>query len=620
MLRTKCLAAVAGLGIAVSSFAPAFALGGTDGPAHAMAMHGQPKYGPAFPHFDYVNPGALKGGEDVRRGIGTFDSLNPFIIQGNPAGGVGLIYDSLTTSSADEPFTQYCVLCLTMEVPEDRSWVEYELRDDAKWHDGRDITPADVIFSFEVLREKGAPFYRFYYRDIATVEQTGPRKVKFSFGDAQNPELPLIIGQLPILPAHYWESRDFSKPTLEVPLGSGPYRIADVKTGRSITLERVPDYWGRSHPTNIGRNNIDTLRFEYFRDPGVSRIALVSGDLDRMRENSSKAWATEYTDTRPVQDGKLILKEFPHQRTAPIQGFVFNLRKPMFQDRLVRQALTLAFDFEWSNKNLFYGAYARTDSFFDNSDLGSRGLVEDADAEEREILERFRGQLPEEVFTAEYRPPATDGSGTRGIRQNLRKAAGLLEEAGWVIRDGKRVNAETGEPFEFEILLGSQTFERIALPYARNLERLGIDASVRVVDASQYRERTDQFDYDMISGIWGQSESPGNEQLEYWSSDAAGRPGSRNYIGIEDPVIDELIELVVTAPNRESLIQRTRALDRALVWGNYVIPHWHITSDRIVYWDRYGIPETIPRQGVQLDTWWIDPDRAADIRAYRGNR
>ncbi|MEH6752729.1 MAG: extracellular solute-binding protein [Alphaproteobacteria bacterium] len=618
MRRTSYLTLIAGIGLALAS--PAMALTGTDGPAHGMAMHGEPKYGPAFSHFDYADPGALTGGEDIRRAIGTFDSLNPFIIQGNPAAGIGLIYDTLTTSSADEAFTQYCLLCATMEIPDDRSWVEYELRHDAFWHDGEPITPADVIFSFNALREKGAPFYRFYYRDVTKVEQTGPRKVKFSFGDIQNPELALIVGQLPILPAHYWETRDIGKTTLDIPLGSGPYKISDVKVGRSITLERVPEYWGRNQPTNIGRNNIDTLRYEYFRDPGVGRIALVSGDIDRARENSSKAWATEFTDTKPVQDGKLLLEEFPHQRTAPIQGFVFNLRKPMFQDRKVREALTNAFDFEWSNKNLFYGAYTRTDSFFDNSDLGSRGLLKDAGAEEREILERFRDQLPAELFTQAYTPPTTDGSGTRGLRGNLRTAAKLLDDAGWVIQDGKRVNAETGAPFQFEILLGSQTFERIALPFARNLERLGIEAKVRVVDASQYRERTDSFDFDMISGIWGQSESPGNEQLDFWSSIAADRNGSRNLIGISDPVIDELIELVITAPNRDSLIQRTRALDRALIWGNYVIPQWHNTTDRIVFWDRYGIPEVVPRGGVQLDTWWIDPDKDADIRAYRGRR
>lgn len=616
MLRKQLIAVLAGIGLSAALAGPAAALGGTDGPAHAMAMHGEPKYPADFEHFDYVNPDAPKGGADVRAVVGTFDSLNPFVIQGNPAAGVGLIYDTLTESSADEPFTQYCLLCESMNVPDDRSWVEYELRDDIFWHDGTAITPADVIFSFNILREQGAPFYRFYYRDVATVSQTGERKVRFDFGDVQNPELPLIIGQLTILPKHYWEEREFST-TLEPPLGSGPYRISDVKTGRSITVERVPDYWGVDHPVNVGRHNLDTIRFEYFRDPTVAREAFKSGSIDRWSENSSKAWATEFTDARAVKSGEIVLREFPHQRTAPIQGFVFNLRKPMFQDRRVRQALTLAFDFEWSNDNLFYGAYTRTDSFFDNSDLASRGLLKDASAEEREILERFRGQLPEEVFTAAYEPPKTDGTGARGIRSNLRRAADLLEESGWTVQDGRRVN-EAGEPFRFEILLASPAFERIALPYKRNLERLGIEAGVRLVDAAQYRRRIDDFDYDMIVNTWGQSESPGNEQLEYWSSQAATRNGSRNLIGIGDPVIDELIELVVTAPDRESLIQRTRALDRALLWGFYIVPHWHITTDRIAYWDRYGIPGTIPRRGVQGDTWWVDPVKDAAIRASRG--
>ncbi len=616
MLRRKTIAAFAGICLSAALAGPASALTGTGDPAHGMAMHGALKYAPDFAHFDYVNPNAPKGGEEVRSVVGTFDSLNPFVIQGNPAAGAGMIYDTLTESSADEPFSQYCLLCETMNVPDDRSWVEYELRGDIHWHDGMPITPADVIFSFNTLREKGAPFYRFYYRDVATVSQTGPRKVRFDFGDVQNPELPLIIGQLVVLPKHYWEGREFGT-TLEPPLGSGPYRIADVKTGRSVTVERVPDYWGRNHPVNVGRNNVDSIRFEYFRDPTVAREAFKGGTIDRWSENSSKAWATEFTDARAVKAGEIILREFPHQRTAPIQGFVFNLRKPMFQDQGVREALTLAFDFEWSNKNLFYDAYTRTDSYFDNSDLGSTGLLKDAGAEEREILERFRGRLPEQVFTAAYEPPATDGSGARGIRQNLRRAAELLDAAGWTVRDGKRFDA-AGTPFQFEILLVSPAFERIALPYKRNLERLGVEVSVRLVDAAQYRRRTDDFDYDMIVGGWGQSESPGNEQLEYWSSEAAARNGSRNFIGISDPAIDELIELVVTAPDRQSLIQRTRALDRALLWGFYVVPHWHITTDRLAYWDRYGIPDAIPRQGVQGDTWWIDPDKDAAIRAARG--
>jgi microcin C transport system substrate-binding protein len=576
-------------------------------------MHGAPKYPADFAHFDYVNPNAPKAGLQVTAGIGTFDSLNNFIIQGNPAGGLGLIYDRLMESAADEPFTEYCLICETIEVPDDRSWAEFTLRENARWHDGKPISVDDVIFSFNVLREKGSPFFRFYYGDVASVGQTGPRKVKFTFGSRPNPELPLIIGQLTILPKHYWESREFAKTTLDVPLGSGPYRVSDVKPGRSISYELVDDYWAKDHPLKVGRHNYKAFRIEYFRDSTVAREAFKAGDLDQWTENSSKEWATAFTNVPAVKNGKIRVEEMGHERTAGMQGFVFNLRKPMFQDPKVREALTLAFDFEWSNANLFYNAYTRTDSYFDNSDLGSRGLLKDAGAEEKEILERYRGRLPEQIYTAVFTTPTTDGSGARGIRPNLRNATNLLREAGWTVKNEKLVNSETGEPFQFEILLVSPAFERIALPYKRNLERLGIDASVRIVDTSQYQNRLDEFDYDMIVGSWGQSQSPGNEQRNYWSSAAASRPGTQNLSGIQDPVIDELVELVITAPNRDSLVQRTRALDRALLWGFYVVPHWHIPHDRIAFWDRYGQPDVIPMRGVVLDAWWIDPAKEAAL-------
>ncbi len=619
MRRTSAIAALSAL-VFLSTAATASAAG-TDGPAHALAMHGKPKYPADFKHFDYVNPSAPKGGTQVQGVVGTFDSLNNFIIQGNPAAGLGLIYDRLMESAADEPFTQYCLICETIDVPDDRSWVEFTLREDARWHDGKPITVDDVIFTLNVLREKGNPFFRFYYGDVTSVSQTGPRKVKFAFGGTPNPELPLIIGQLAILPKHYWESRDFSKTTREEPLGSGPYRIADVKPGRLISYVRVDDYWGNHHPLNAGRQNFRTDRFEYFRDPTVAREAFKAGDLDLWREGSSKEWATAFTNVPAVKNGKIRLEEFGHERTAGMQGFVFNLRKPLFQDPRVRQALALAFDFEWSNANLFYNAYTRNDSYFDNSELGSRGLLKGAGAEEREILERYRGRLPEQVYTAAFEVPVTDGSGARGIRSNLRQAAKLLREAGWQTKDKKLVNAKTGEPFRFQILLVSPAFERVALPYKRNLERLGIDASVRLVDPSQYQNRLEEFDYEMVVGSWGQSQSPGNEQRNYWTSAAVNLSGTRNLSGIQDPVIDELVELVITAPDRDSLVQRTRALDRALLWGFYVVPQWHIPHDRIAFWDRYGQPEVIPTQGVQLDTWWIDPakDTALGRRANSGN-
>ena len=615
-VRTTAVAAAGIALLTLGSIQSAMAQG-TNGPAHALAMHGTPKYPAGFTNFDYANPNAPKGGTQVSSVTGTFDSLNPFILQGTPAG-VGIIYDSLMVSSADEPFTKYCLLCETVETPDDRSWVEFVLRDDAYWHDGEPITVDDVIFTFETLLAKGRPFYRFYYGDVAEAVKTGPRSVRFNFSDP-NPELPLIMGELVVLPKHYWESRDFSKTTLEPPLGSAAYRISRVEPGRTTEYERVEDYWATDHPTEAGFNNIDVLRFEYFRDRTVAREAFKSGAIDFWVENSSKDWATAF-DTPATRSGVLITEEFPHERTAGMQGFALNIRKPIFSDRRVREALSYAFDFEWSNQNLFYGAYTRTDSYFDNSELSSSGLLKDAGAEEREILERLRDQLPEEVFTKVFAVPVTDGSGARGLRANLRTARGLLEEAGWVVRDGRLVNVESGAPFEFEVMLVSPAFERIVLPLKRNLERLGIKVDVRLVDSSQYQERTESFDFDVIVRTFGQSLSPGNEQRDYWSSAAAARRGGRNIIGISDPAIDELIELVITAPTRESLVQRTRALDRALLWGHYVIPNWHIPYDRIAYWDKYGKPEietTI--NGAITGAWWIDPAKEASLADRRAS-
>jgi len=613
--RATIIAALACWSVAVALPAAA---DGTNGPAHGMAMHGKPKYAAGFGHYDYVDPAARKGGARVADATGTFDSLNPFIIPGTAAAGLGAIYDTLMEASADEAFTEYCVLCETIEVPDDRSWAEFVLRADARWHDGKPITVDDVIWTFDMLREKGQPFYRYYYHDVAAVKRTGDRKVRFEFTPGTNRELPLILGQLPVLPKHWWATRDFDKTTLEAPLGSGAYRIASVEPGRTIVYERVKDYWGKDHPTQIGRNNLDTVRYEYFRDRTVAREAFKSGALDIWIENSAKEWATAF-DVPPVREGRIAKVEFPNQRTAGMQGFAFNLRRPMFADARVRQALTLAFDFEWANLNLFYGAYTRTKSYFDNSELASSGLLKDASTEEREILERFRGRLPEEVFTRAYAPPATD-SGPQGLRDNLRTAQRLLAEAGWTVTSGKLFGKD-GKPFNFEVLLADPGFERVVLPWVRNLERLGIAATVRVVDPSQYQRRGDSYDFDVVVASWGQSQSPGNEQREFWGSAAAAQPGSRNLVGIADKAIDELIDLVIAAESRESLVARTRALDRALLWGHYVVPHWHIPHDRLAYWNRFGVPATIPASGVQPDTWWIDPakDSALGLRRSGAN-
>jgi microcin C transport system substrate-binding protein len=579
-------------------------------PRHGLAMHGEPKYPTGFPHFEYVNPTAPKGGSVRLASVGGFDDLNGFIVKGDPAEGLGLIYDSLMAQAADEAFTQYGQLAETIEVPDDRSWVIFTLRQEARWHDGKPLTADDVIFTFNILLEKGRPHYRLYYAGVDKAEKLGPHRVKFTFKPGENRELPLILGQIEILPKHYWEGRDFSRTTLEPPLGSGPYRIKTVDPGRSVTYERVADYWGRDLPVNKGNYNYDELRYDYYRDATVALEAFKAGEFDFRLENSSKDWATGY-DIPAVQKGWIKRAEIKHDRPAGMQGFAYNTRRDLFRDRKVREALAFAFDFEWANRNLFHGQYVRTRSYFDNSELAASGLP---GPDEVKILEKYKGKVPDEVFAKAYAPPKTDGSGQ--IRGNLREADRLLKEAGWTIKDGKRVDG-SGRPFEFEILLVSPQFERIVLPFVGNLERLGIQARVRTVDSAQYVRRVEAFDFDMVVMTFGQSESPGNEQRNYWGSAAADQPGSRNFMGVKDPVVDELIEALIAAPDRKALITRTRALDRVLQWGFYVIPQWHLDFDRLAFWDKFGIPRVTPSRGVQFNSWWIDPGKDKGLEAAR---
>jgi microcin C transport system substrate-binding protein len=584
-------------------------------PVHALAMHGSPKYPPDFTHFDYVNPGAPRGGTIRLAVSGTFDSFNPYIPKGTAFSGGAA--ESLLTHSADEPFSVYGLIAESIEMPEDRSWVIFNLRPEARWHDGVAVTADDVVWSFETLTTKGSPAFRFYYGSVAGAEKLGERRVRFSFKERGNRELPLIVGEIPVLPKLYWEQagRDFEKTTLEPPLGSGPYRIARFEAGRFVELERVEDYWGRDLPVNRGQNNFDRMRYDYFRDDTVIRQALKSGDIDYRQENQAKAWALDY-DVPAVNRGWLKNEAIEHKRPTGMQAFVMNTRRPVFRDRKVRRALAYAFDFPWTNEHLFHGQYTRTESYFSNSELAARGLPR---GEELEILERFRGRVPDEVFTTGYGAPTTDGSGWP--RENLKKAFALIEEAGWVVRDMTLVNESTGEPMQFEILLVSQAFERVVLPFVRNMKRLGIDARVRLVDTSQYVNRLRSFDFDMIVFGWGQSDSPGNEQRNYWSSAAADSPAARNFAGIRDPVVDELVELIITAPDRESQVARTRALDRVLLHGHYVIPNWHTRVDRTLYWDKFSRPEVTPKNGTDISYWWyVDSKAGAVAEARRAAR
>ena len=598
--------------------APSPAPGGDAVPAHGIAMHGDLAYSADFTHFKYANPDAPKGGVLRQAAIGTFDSFNPFIVKGNSAAGFSplgksLIYDSLMAASLDEPFSQYGLLAETIETPADRSWVAFTLRKEARWHDGRPISVDDVIWTFNTLVEKGSPLYGLYYGGVEAVEKAGERRVKFSFKPGDNRELPLIVGQLPVLPKHYWENRVFDETTLDRPLGSGAYEIESFEAGRFVHYKRRADYWAENVPVNRGHNNFDSFRYDYYRDADVAVEALKADAYDIRIENISKKWATAY-DVPAVREDRLRKELIPHERNQGAQGFAFNLRREKFQDRRVREALSHAFDFEWSNRSLFYDQYTRTHSYFENSELAARGLPSPA---ELAILEPLKGRIPDEVFTQEFQPPKTDGSGK--IRSNLRIATKLLAEAGWKIKDGKLTNVETGMPMEFEILLVSPGFERVALPFKKNLERLGIDVTVRTVDTSQYRRRLDTFDFDMVVTAIGQSDSPGNEQRDFWLSDTADREGGRNLMGIKNSAIDELIELLIAAPSREDLVTRVHALDRVLQWGFYMIPHWYISADRLIYWNRFGKSEFPPSRGVALDTWWYDVEKASRLKGARGD-
>jgi len=595
---------------------PADAEDYTAEPSHGIAMFGGMKYGPDFTHFEYVDPDAPKGGTVTLEDSGGFDNFNPYILRGTPAAGMlylgsTLINESLLEPSEDEPFTKYGRLAETVEVPEDRSWIAFNLRPEARFHDGEPVTAEDVVWTFNTLVEKGSPLYASYWADVAEVKATSERRVLFIFENNQNRELPLIIGQMPVLPKHFWEGRDFTAPLTEPPLGSGPYKIDSFEFGRNVAYARVEDYWGADIPVMKGRYNFDRIIFEMYRDRDVATEAFKAGAFDFRRENSAKRWATAF-DFPAFREGFVVKEEIPNNAVGGLQGFAFNMRKPIFQDPAVREALSYAFDFEWSNKTLMYDAYARTNSYFQNTGLEAKGLPTEA---ELELLEPLRDELPERVFTEVYEAPTTDGSGN--IRRNLRAGLNLLRDAGWSLQDG--VMTKDGKKLEFEILMASASSERLVLPFIDNLAKLGVTATPRLVDPAQYRNRLRDFDFDMTTTAIGQSNSPGNEQRDFWSSEEADKPGSRNLMGIDNPAIDRLIEHVVAAESRPALETAVAALDRALLWGFYTIPQFHSPDFRLVYWNKFDHPEISPKYGLGFpDTWWIDADKAAAVAQYLG--
>lgn len=576
-------------------------------PVHALSLIGAPKYGPDFQQLDYVNPAAPKGGDIKLAAQGGFDSTHGFIIRGDSAPGLGLIVQSLMDGVPDDPSAEYGLIAESIDVAADLSAATFRLRAAARWHDGQPITADDVVWSFDTLKAKGAPFYRFYYANVAKAEALDPRTVKFSFTGPPNRELPQIMGQLPVLPKHWWASRDFEKTMLEAPLGSGPYRVANLEANRFIVYERVADWWAKDLPQMRGRFNYDRIRYDMYRDASILVEAFRGGQYDFRAENSALNWATRY-DFPAVTEGRVLKRELKHTRPTGMQAFVMNLRRDKFADPRVRSALNHAYDFEWLRRNVFFDQYNRPRSYFQNSELAATGLPDEA---ELKFLEPLRGQVPPEVFTRSFDNPKTDGSGN--ARDNLRVAVGLLRAAGWTVKDNKLQNAK-GEVFTIEFLLFDAGSERLIQPYLRNLERLGIAGSIRVVDPAQYQNRVRDFDFDIVTGVFPQSESPGNEQRDFWSTEAAGRPGSRNIAGIRNPAVDKLIEGIVTAPDRATLVAATRALDRVLQWNHYTVPQLYSGSDRYAWWNRFGQTGREPGYGVDFNAWWIDPAKDAALR------
>jgi microcin C transport system substrate-binding protein len=620
-LTRRTILRLAGLGVAAPGLSAlnhgaAFAQGSSAERQwqHGLSLFGEIKYPAGFKRFDYVNPDAPKAGVARQIAIGTFDNFNFVVsgVKGSIAQGIDQLYDTLMVSALDEVSTEYGLLAEAVSHPPDHSSVTYRLRAEAKWHDGKPVTPEDVIFSFDSFK-KHHPQMSAYYRHVVKAEKSGEREVTFSFDQPGNRELPLIVGQLNVIPKHWWEGtdaqgrkRDVSATMLEPPLGCGAYRIKEFVPGRSIAYERVKDYWGKDINVNVGRDNFDELRYEYFRDATVAIEAFKADHVDWRTENSAKNWATAY-DFPAVRDKRVVLEEFPINSSGGMQAFTFNTRRDKFKDPRVRQAFNYAFDFEEMNKQIFFGQYRRISSYFEGLELAARGVPEGL---ELQILETVRDKVPPDLFTKPYANP--DGGSPEKVRANLREATRLLKEAGYEVRNQRLVNARTGEAFTFEFLVDDAASERFVLFYKPSLERLGIFSTLRVADDAQYQNRLRSWDFDVIVGLWGQSLSPGNEQRNYWGSQAADTPGTRNLAGIKNPAVDAMIERVIFAKNREELVAATKALDRVLLWNYYVVPQWTYGKARVARWDRYGRPDPLPKYGVSgfPTVWWWDADKA----------
>ena len=585
-------------------------------PRHGASLGGTPKYPAGFSHFDYADPDAKKGGTVMLSSIVNFDTLNPFSLKGRPAplmGGLGsgLVFESLVDASLDEPFTQYGLLAQTIDIAADALSVTFHLNPKARFADGRPVTAQDVVFTLAALRSDAAsPLYRYYYADVSATEAINRRRVRFRFA-RKNRELALIIGQLPVLPEHFYGGKDFGRDFVTRALGSGPYRVESFAFGKNIRYARRPDHWGRDLNVNAGKYNFDEILVKFYREQTVQVEALKAGEFDFLPINSSKQWAVDVAGDK-WDKGYLVKEALKHQNTAGMQGYAFNTRQPIFQNREVRQALALALDFDWLNRNLFYGQYTANDSYFDNSELAAEGLPSPA---ELKLLEPLRAHLPPAVFSE---PMGLRQGRPETLRQRLRRAKRLLNKNGWKVKNGVLTETASGRPMRFTITLVSPAFERITEPYINNLRRLGVQAGMKVVDSSVYELLIRTFDFDMVVSSFGQSQSPGNEQRDYWHSAAVGQEGSRNVIGIKNPAVDALVGAIISADSRQALVTATRALDRALWHGHYAVPQWFIDRHRVTYWNKFGRPKRLPKfysaQGL-FYFWWIDPDREAALKA-----
>lgn len=577
--------------------------------APAAALGYEPKYPPGFEHFDYVDPNAPQGGELILSGFGNYDSFNPFILKSVSADGLGtLVLESLMVQSADEPYSLYAHLAEDISLADDGLSVTFQLDPRAHFSNGDPVLAEDVKFSFDTLKsDKAHPQFRFYWADIKQAEVLDERTVRFDFAQ-RNPELHLIVAQMQVFSRKWVDGADFDKLTRTPPIGSGPYTIEKYRLGKDITYVRDPKYWARNISTRRGMFNFDRVTYKYYSDETVQLEALKAGEFDFMLVNNSKQWARDYVGPQ-FSDGRIIKEELVHRNNAGMQGFVMNTRRDKFKDRRVRRALGLAFDFDWSNRNLFYNQYTRCDSYFSNSELAAAGLPE---GEELALLNQYRDQLPAAIFTEIWKPADTSEPGA--LRRNLRDAKTLLEEAGWKVSDGRLRNA-AGDPFDIEVILAQKAFERILAPYAHNLRKLGIELNYRTVDVSLYVQRRRTFNFDMMVASYPQSQSPGNEQFNMWSSSTADQDGSNNMAGIKAPVVDALVNKLVYAPTRAELITAAHALDRVLLYGEYVVPNWYIATHRVAYWDKFVHPSSLPlyydAESWVLQSWWRKPEDTA---------